>query len=197
MTTERALIAMCCLLAAVVTWTEGAEVTFREGGGSGYIDLTWDVASIITTSDYAYPPDNDSDWFSEAIRVSGDPCPPTEDAEQYYVLLAIKDLLTVLPLESEDITSATLTVTGCYGDGDTAVVYRVTTEWLTKEAGANEARVSGLYIDDELLRALVLARRQPQGQLVGQAAKLGANRLLEARKLRVEAVKHVAGDGAL
>ena len=59
-------------------------MTFREGGADGYIDLTWDVVSIDPPAD-----DDPPDYTSEAIRVSGD---PTKD--KYYVLLAIKDLLT-------------------------------------------------------------------------------------------------------
>jgi len=144
MTTQRTLTAACCLLTAV-TYAWGAEVTFREARGQGYVGPKWDVVSIITTTDYAYPPANDSDWTSEAIFVSDDPCPPTQGADEYYVLLGIKDLLTALPLESEDITSATLTLVGCCGDGDTVVAYRVTTDWLTKEAGTNECNTAGWF----------------------------------------------------
>ena len=108
------------LLAGVVltmtTHAPAATVTFREGGGTGYIALQWDVVSIITTSEYNLYPFNDSDWTSEGICVSRDPCPPTQGADQYYVLIGIKDLLATLPISSDDITSATLTFTGRSGD---------------------------------------------------------------------------------
>jgi len=140
-----ALISICCLLVGAAC-AYGAEVTFREGGGSGYIGLKWDVVSIITTSEFdpeEYPPVNDSDWTSEAIRVSGDP-----SQDMYYVLLAIKDLLTTLPIASGQITSATLTLTGYSGDYDSVVAYRVTTDWLAYwgwPAGLNEQNVTGWW----------------------------------------------------
>ena len=71
MIARRALTAMCGLLLAAATCAEGAEVTFREEGGDGYIDLTWDVVSINPPEDVAEP-----DYTSVAIRVSGNPCPP-------------------------------------------------------------------------------------------------------------------------
>ena len=148
-----AFISICCLLVAAAC-AYGAEVTFREGGGSGYIGLKWDVVSIITTSEWEDPPVNDSDWTSQAIRVSGDPSWPAQGADQYYVLLGMKDLLATLPLASGQITSATLTLTGCSGDYASVVAYRVTTDWLAYwgwPAGLNEQNVTGWWRIDSWL----------------------------------------------
>ena len=127
-----------CLIAATAGQASAVTVTFREGGGTGYINLKWDAVSIN-------PPlnTNAADWTDYHLQAA-DVLPGTE---KFYVLMAIKNLLTELPITSSDITSATLYVTGDWGDEETATLYRVTTDWLADPAGENESDTDGRYSD--------------------------------------------------
>jgi hypothetical protein len=111
-------------------------IEFREGGGEGYVGLGWDVVSISTTGAA------DADWESEALAVSGD-----TSTEKYYLLLGLTELLEYMPIQSSDITSATLTLTGYSGDGDSVIAYRLTSLWLYwgNEAGAMESDTDEYY----------------------------------------------------
>ena len=144
------IAAAVCLLYAAGPASAGT-ISFRHGGGSGYVNVTGDAVSInpSPTPDATAP-----DWTGSNLRASSDPAPADfgdTSADRYYVLFGIKDLLTELPISSSQITTATLTVIGSWGDGDTIDCYEVTTDWQADTAGDNESDTSASYRDVDTL----------------------------------------------
>jgi len=119
-----------CLLAAYAS--AATTVKFRQGGGSGYTDLTFDQTDINTGNDNL----GRYDYF----------CTGASSPE--YTLIGIKDLMTALPLNGpDDVLSATLTVYGYQGDNDYVTAYRVLTNWMPRPAGQNQNNVTGMHAD--------------------------------------------------
>jgi len=129
-------VAVCALL---TSFTLAAEETihFREGGGTGYTDVTFDDTHIdsnygtTTFGTWTY-------WRTYSDRST-------------FALMAIKDLFTELPLTSGgcdiDIKSATLHLFR-YNTGSSSIVlsiYPITTDWLSDSAGSNENDVCDDY----------------------------------------------------
>jgi len=119
-------------------------IHFREGGGTGYTDVTFDDTWIATypATDNTYGNDNYNgiyakDDYPTAVRVS---------------LIAVKDMFTELPATTSGkdivIASATLYLYRYQGSSSTTVyVNRVTTDWLPDAAGSNENDVSGEHAE--------------------------------------------------
>jgi len=110
------------------TQTETETLHFREGGGTGYVDVTFDD----TWLDSAYP--SDTHGTSSNLQV---------DSSRKTGLICIKDLFTELPATTNGldivIESATLHVFRYQGSGSVTVsIYRCTTDWLPDPAGSNE-----------------------------------------------------------
>jgi len=134
-------LALAVLLCAwMATTAIGAEtIHFREGGGTGYTDVTFDDTWIFYD-----PADNTThgnDGYN-GIRAGG----------SRIALLAVKDMFTELPATSGgadlQINSATLHVFRYQGSSSTTVsIYPVTTDWLPDSAGANENDVSGQHAE--------------------------------------------------
>jgi len=136
-----------CLVASMAVPASAATITFRHGGGSGYVDVVGDAVSINSspTPDATAP-----DWEQYHLRASSDPAPANLSdltADRFFVLYGVKDFLSELPISSSQITTATLTIFGDWGDGDTCSLYRVTTDWQADAAGDNESDTSGSYKD--------------------------------------------------
>ncbi|RPI60917.1 MAG: DNRLRE domain-containing protein, partial [Planctomycetaceae bacterium] len=113
---------------------------FREGGGTGYVDTTFDDTMLIGASDTTYG----ANWVVTIKNGT--------DAENKIGLLAVKDLFTLLPQTSGgaaiNVTSAKLHVFGYVGTtGDTISIDRMTSNWLTGNAGSNEGDTSFLHRD--------------------------------------------------
>ena len=121
------LLCLCLAAAAMAADT----VHFREGGGTGYTDVTFDDTWISYNPASDVTHGNDT---SDGIRSGG----------SRVALLAVKDMLTELPATSGgadiQINSATLHIFR-YGSGTSSrivSVYPVTTDWVPDSAGANE-----------------------------------------------------------
>jgi len=132
------------LVLGLTARVSGVQVTvrFREGGGSGYINLKWDAVSIHPPADQTYQTEEYPDWTRYHLRASGQPA-----SRNFYVLMGIKDLLAELPVTSSDIATATLTIVGDMGDGDTCILFRLTTDWLSDPPGQNESDTTSQYAD--------------------------------------------------
>ena len=142
MVRSRTLILMLagCFLVAAAGPASAVTVKFRESGGtddaggSYFIGLDWDGTDIN-------PATNDLGQYDDYnLRASTYP-----STETWYAIVAIKDLLTELPIASGDIDSATLTICKYWGDGDTEMCYRITSDWMLDVAGSNEDDVTGSY----------------------------------------------------
>jgi len=115
-------------------------IHFREGGGEGYTDVTFDDTYLNVS-----PADNTTHGDAGYNGLFMD---KRDGQTGRVVLLAIKDLFTELPLTSggQAITvhEATLRIIRYQGSTDTIIsVNRVTTNWLPDTAGSNEDDVSG------------------------------------------------------
>jgi len=136
-----AAIAAGCLLLGSTGQAAEETIHFREGGGSGYTDVTFDDTWI------KYSPADDT--------THGD---ASYDGIQYttlgrLTLIAVKDMFTELPKTTGgseiDIKSATLHIWR-YNSGSSSTVvsiYPVTTNWLPGPAGSNENDVSGEHAE--------------------------------------------------
>jgi len=120
----------------------GSEETmhFREGGGTGYTDVTFDDTYLKVN-----PAD---DTTRGTLAYNG----LQADSSTEVALIAIKDLFTELPKttggKTISITQAKLHLFRYQGDGSATVqVYRVTTDWLPDSAGSNETDVSGEHAE--------------------------------------------------
>ena len=138
-----------CLIVSMAVPASAVTISFRHAtdSGYGYVNLTGDSVSI---NSFPTPDATPPDWQTYHLQASGDPAPADfsdTGADRYFVLFGLKDLLAELPITSGQITTATLTVIGSWGDGDTIDVYRVTTDWLADPAGSNESDTSGSYAD--------------------------------------------------
>jgi len=130
-----AITAMGCLLLAAAGQAEET-IHFREGGGEGYTDVTFDDTWVF------YDPADDTTHGNDSyngIRAGG----------SRIALIAVKSLFTELPATSAgcniQINSATLHLFR-YNTGSSSVtvsIYPITTNWLPDSAGANENDVSG------------------------------------------------------
>jgi len=119
--------------------TAADTIHFREGGGSGYTDVTFDdtyVRTAYSTTTYGNNTTIESSTSSDHVA-----------------LIAIKEMFTELPPTSGgadiQIHSATLHLTR-YNQGSsstTVSVYPVTTDWLPDSAGTNENDVSWQYCE--------------------------------------------------
>ena len=116
-------------VSATYTEIQSQTIHFREGGGVGYTDVTFD--DTYTDSYY----ENDTRGASSNMSISG---------SRKHGLLAINDLFTELPKTTSGktivIQSATLHLFR-YNSGsssDTLNIYRCTTNWLLDSAGSNE-----------------------------------------------------------
>jgi hypothetical protein len=111
---------------------------FREGGGSGFVNVTFDD-TYITFS----PADN----TSHGTETSGIIADTGKCA-----LIAVKDLFTQIPATSGgcniQISNAKLHLFRYTGSSSTTVsVNRLTTNWVPGSAGTNENDVSGQHAD--------------------------------------------------
>ena len=141
MSTTQRSVALAAVLLLLVAGAQAATIHFREGGGSGYTDVTFDDTEI----DNYYPND---------LRGGNSNAGITNNAgHRVRVLMAVKDLFTQLPATSGgadlQINSATLHLTRYNTGGNSTVVsiYQVTTDWLPDSAGNNENDVN--YNDSE------------------------------------------------
>jgi len=139
--TQFLAILLCALLVATAPGFANQSKHFREGGGEGYTDVTFDDAWI------KYSPASDINYGTQSyngINVSPD----------YSVThICIKDLFTEIPQTSGgndvEIVSATLHLTR-YSSGSSSNVlsiYRTTTNWVPDSAGTNETDVTGLHAE--------------------------------------------------
>ena len=118
-------------------------IHFREGGGTGYTDVTFDDTYIKS-----YPATDDTYG-----NLSYDGIYARDDASYERVsLIAVKDMFTELPPTTGGkdivITSAILYLYRYQGSSSTTVyVNRVTTDWLADPAGSNENDVSGEHAE--------------------------------------------------
>jgi len=122
------LISVCLFAASSLA----ATVSYRQGGGGGYTDITFDQTDIVAGDDtlgrYDY-------------HATGASSPE-------FTLIGIKDLFTALPLSGpDDVTSATLAIVGYQGDNDYVSVSRCTTNWMPNSAGDNQDNVTGMHAD--------------------------------------------------
>jgi len=120
----------------------GSEETihFRQGGGSGYTDVTFDdtFLKISPATDDTYG----------TLGYNGIQADSSTEA----ALIAVKEMFTELPKTTNgndiNITEAKLHLFRYQGDGSATVqVYRMTTNWLPDSAGANENDVSGQHAE--------------------------------------------------
>jgi len=134
-----AALTVCGLLAATGHAAEET-IRFREGGGSGYTDVTFDDTWIQYS-----PADNNThgnDSYNGVI------CSSSE-----VTLVAVKDLFSELPKTSGgqtiDIKSATLHVWryNAGSSSNTISIYPITTNWLLDPAGSNENDASGEHAE--------------------------------------------------
>jgi len=125
-----------CIVLATGSQASGVTVTFRQAAGTGYVSVPWDAVSINPGGT------DEPDSTTYHLRASGDP-----GDRGYYLLVGIKGLLTELPLSSSEINTATLTIVGDWGDSDTMILFRVTSDWLTGPAGENETDTDDEYRD--------------------------------------------------
>jgi uncharacterized repeat protein (TIGR02543 family) len=144
---KTSLILAIGLLLGVASQASAVTVTFRQASGTGYVSVPWDGVSIHLPDDAPYDGIDHPDWTTYRLRGSGSPATRGE----FYVLMGIKGLLTELPISSSDITTATLTIYGDYGDWDTCILFRATTDWLADPAGQNESDTSAQYADVDSL----------------------------------------------
>jgi hypothetical protein len=112
-------------------------VKFREGGGSGYVNATFDDGWI------KYNPADDSPHGTDGYN--GIVCSPSQVS-----LIAVKDLFTQLPKTTGGsqigISQAKLHLFGYQGSTSLVLsIYRITTNWLPGSAGTNENNVSGQH----------------------------------------------------
>jgi hypothetical protein len=122
-----------------LTATQGT-VHFREGGGTGYTDVTFDDTWIKYS-----PADNNTHGDAS---YNGIQCTTSGVAS----LLAVKDLFSQLPKTDSGseivIAEALLHLTRYQGAASSAIgVWRATTDWVPDAAGANENDASGLYAE--------------------------------------------------
>jgi len=115
-------------------------VHFREGGGAGYADVTFDDTYLKVS-----PAD---DTTRGTLSYNG----IQADSSTEVSLIAVKDMFTELPKTTGgndiNITAAKLHLFRYQGDGSATVqVYRMTTDWLPDSAGANENDVSGQHAE--------------------------------------------------
>jgi len=113
---------------------------FREGGGTGYVNVTFDDTFIV------YNPADDTTHGTQDF--DGVQCSSSQ-----VTLIAIKDLFTQLPKttggQTISISQAKLHLFR-YNSGTSSnviSVYRLTTNWLPGSAGTNENDVSGMHSD--------------------------------------------------
>ena len=108
---------------------------FREGGGTGYDDETFDDCYVAS---------GDSNVKNGNYAAATNTCTG---------LIAVKDLFTEVPASSGgygiEVRSAKLHLTNYQSTSgaDTAEVYRCTTNWLTEAAGSSEADTNVYYSD--------------------------------------------------
>jgi hypothetical protein len=116
-------------------------IHFREGGGTGYTDVTFDDTCIyIDPADsLTYGNDSYNGFRSGGARVA---------------LVAVKDMFSELPKTTGsyelEITSAALHVFryNSGSSGMTMFVYPMLTDWLPDSAGTNENDCSGVYSEN-------------------------------------------------
>lgn len=134
------LLVSACLL--LTTGADAASVNFREGGGAGYVDLTFDDTYIV-----ASPADNTTHGYQgedglQMAKFGG--------VNAKVAILGVKDLFAVLPkttggLEMQ-VQAASLHLFGQdASSGQTVYVNRLVTDWMPDPSGLNENDVSGIY----------------------------------------------------
>ena len=136
---SRALLLLAgCLVAGTGVYASAAVVTFRDGGGSGCIDMESDAVQISPgTTNVEYHD------YARLLLSHG-----TGDPEAYYVLFAFKDLVDILPISnpSTNVTAATLTIYGYSGHNNRKVIVRrITSDWLDLGPGLNDGNLNGMY----------------------------------------------------
>jgi len=144
MNNTRAVFLVLIASLVSVAGVKADSIQFREGGESGYVDLAFDDTYVVVS-----PPDNTThgNRSLDGLQMETVSGSPTK-----VVLIAAKDLLTVLPRRSGDleiqIQAADLHLFGFDGSEDqTIFVNRVSSDWLSDPAGSNENDVSGLYAE--------------------------------------------------
>jgi len=129
---------------------DGFRIKFREGGGTGYVDTTFDDTWLELDVD-GDPDDVTHGTEGELSVVDG----PTTGggSPKRAALICAKDLLTELTPSTGGtpitINSAYLIVYRYMGPKDTPFsIARVTTNWVPDPAGTNEDDVSGLWSEN-------------------------------------------------
>ena len=112
---------------------------FREGGGAGYVNVTFDDTWIKHN-----PADDTTHGDDPNDAYEGIQCSTSKVS-----LIAVKDLFTQLPKTTGGcqigISLAKLHLFGYQGEGNTVSIYRLVTNWLPGAAGTNENNVSGQH----------------------------------------------------
>ena len=129
-------VAVCVLVCASLC--DAATYKFREGGGTGFADVSFDDTYLTGGSDATY-----GDETNVLVRDS-------VDSNDHPGLMAAKDMFSLLPPEylgnSLVVQEAILRVYRYQGlASDVLRVYRCTSDWLPGAAGQNENDVSFLH----------------------------------------------------
>jgi len=140
MTKSRLMFTLPAACLLVTAAAQADTIHFREGGGSGYTDVTFDDTYIV------YNPADDTTHGNQDY--DGIQCSSSK-----VTLIAIKDMFTELPIssggQSIQIQSATLHLFR-YNSGSSSnivSIYPITTNWLPDPAGSNENDVSGMHAE--------------------------------------------------
>ena len=129
-------VALLLAVLMVAGSAQAVTTVLREGGEyneDGAIDVSFDVLSI--TDDGVDGLANAPDYYS---AMASDPA--------FYVI-GVKDMMSYLPADPNDIVSVTLTLVQMWGDNDYLDCYRITTPWMTDAAGASEFNTNWYYAD--------------------------------------------------
>jgi len=126
----------------------GTRVKFREGGGSGYIDVLFDDTYFVLD-----PADSTARGTEQLLGIVDGPVTGEQEYDERATLIGVKDLFTELPLTSggEDIiiNNARLIIYRYQGPLATPFdIARVTTNWLPDDAGSNENDCSALFSEN-------------------------------------------------
>jgi hypothetical protein len=134
MTIHRAIISVSLCLCMLAGAASAASVVYREGGGTGCIDATFDQTDVVVGDDTF----GRYDYYA------------TGASSPEYTLIGLKDLFSLVAINGpDDVQSATLTIYAYQGDNDFVTVRRATTDWLVRPAGQNCNNVTGLHSDYE------------------------------------------------
>ncbi len=111
--------------------TQADSIAFREGGGTGFVDVTFDDLWIRASTDTG---SNAGELVSNSKY-------------NYWSLLGIKDLFSQIPKNNGSDTivfdSALLSLCCSTNAGGNTTFYRVTSDWMTEAPSLSESDTSG------------------------------------------------------